>query len=174
MRPHTEGKVARRMRSSHLLAAAGVLCFASALSAGPTFDDVLNYAVVDQQCPPGEKHPEGLVLAVQGKTRWAQLSKSSPLGQIFVLGPKADKLWRVVVGICHWPDSWQPGEEVTFSLYDSPAKGTKLYSRTLTYDHKWSKWDTPFDVHLRVRPGARLYFELTHNGAGEARAKGCC
>lgn len=155
------------MRSSHLLTVAGALCFASAISAGPTFDDILNYAVVDQQCPPGEEHPEGLVLAVQGKTRWAQLSKASPLGQRFTLGPKADKLWRVVVGICHWPDSWQPGEEVTFSLYDSPAKAREFYSRTLTYDHKWSKWDTPFDVHLKVQPGASFYLELTHNGAGD-------
>jgi hypothetical protein len=134
--------------------------------AGPVFDDLLNYPVVDQRCP-ANNETEGLGLAAQGKCEWIVLSKERPIGQTFKLGDKATMLWRVSTGISHWPDSWQEGEEVTFTLYDSPAKGKKLYSRTLDFAHKWFKWDIPFDCHVPAKPGQQFYFELTHNGGGD-------
>lgn len=134
--------------------------------AGPVFDDLFNYPVVDQHCP-ANNDTEGMGLASQGKCEWIVLSKESPLGQTFKLGDKAAMLWRVSTGICHWPDSWQEGEEVTFTLYDSPAKWKKLYSRTSDFAHKWFKWDIPFDCHVPAKPGQQFYFELTHNGGGD-------
>ncbi|MGQ9808108.1 MAG: heparinase II/III family protein [Armatimonadota bacterium] len=150
-----------------------LLCLAAAVSSdaapGPVFDDALNYAVVDQTCPPVDPAQEGLVLVAQGKAQWVQLSSKSPVGQTFTLSDRARRLWRIFVGISHWPDSWQEGEAVTFTLYDSPEKRTKLYSRTLDFDHKWSKWDTAFDVDIEAAPGQSFYFELTHNGGGDDR-----
>jgi heparan-sulfate lyase len=138
------------------------------LLAGPVLDDLLNYPVVDQRCIAGDD-AEAMGLAIRGKCEWAVLSKETPLGQTIRLGDKAEMLWRVSTGICHWQDSWQEGEEVTFSVYDSPARNKKLYSRTLDFAHKWFKWDIPFDCHIPARPGAEFYFELTHNGGGDNR-----
>ncbi len=136
---------------------------------GPVFEDALNYAVVDQTCPPLDPPQEGMVLVAQGKAQWVELSSRSPVGQTFTLSERARRLWRVFVGISHWPDSWQEGEEVTFTLYDSPEKRKRLYSRTLDFAHKWSKWDTAFDVNVETAPGQTFYFELTHNGGGDDR-----
>lgn len=135
--------------------------------AGPTLDDMLNYAVVDQRCPAESVKEEGMGLVTQGKAQFVALTAQQPLGQTFTLGPTADILWRVCVGICHWSDSWQEGEEVTFTLWDSPEKNVRLYSRTIGFDHKWFKWDVVFDTHLQVQPDTQYYFELTHNGAGD-------
>jgi hypothetical protein len=147
-----------------LLAGCIVLPFGA--SAGPVFDDLLNYPVVDQRCP-ADATNEGLALAGHGKATWHNLTKEAPIGQTVTLGPKAAKLWRVCVGLCWYPDNWVKGEEVTFTLYDSPAKRRKLYSRTIDFDHKWHKWDVPFDCHTPAKPGRSFYFELTHNGGGD-------
>ncbi len=133
---------------------------------GPLLEDLLNYPVVDQRVQEGNE-TEGLGLIVQGKAKWVELTKEQPVGQTFKLGPNADILWRIHTGICFWPDSWQEGESVTFTLYDSPAKQKKFYSRTLSFEQKWFKWDVPFDVHVKTKPGASYYFEITHNGGGD-------
>jgi hypothetical protein len=163
--------VMNRVRVLFPVAAASLLLLPAAApaGAGPVFDDALNYAVVDQACPPLDPPQEGLILVSQGKAQWVQLTSKSPVGQSFTLSDRARRLWRVFVGISHWPDSWQEGEEVTFSLYDSPEKRTRLYSRTLDFAHKWSKWDTAFDVNVEAAPGQSFYFELTHNGGGDDR-----
>lgn len=135
--------------------------------AGPVFDDLLNYPVVDQRCPTDPATPEGMYLAVQGKCQWAVLTRETPVGQTFTVGENADVLWRVGVGICHWPDSWQDGEDVTFTLYDSPEKKKKLYSRTVDSAHRYYKWDVPFNVRTKAKPGQVFYFELTHNGGAD-------
>lgn len=135
--------------------------------AGPLLDDLLNYVVVDQRSPEEAPKEEGMGLVSQGSAAFLELTKEQPVGQTFRLGPNADVLWRVCVGICHWPDSWQPGEEVTFTLYDSPERTKKLYSRTLDFDHKWFKWDVAYDMHLPTKPDSGYYFELTHNGGGD-------
>lgn len=145
---------------------AGCIVLPVSVSAGPVFDDLLNYPVVDQRCPASAQN-EGLSLAGHGKATWHNLTKESPIGQTITLGPKAAKLWRVCVGLCWYPDNWIKGEEVTFTLYDSPAKRKKLYSRTLDFDHKWHKWDVPFDCHIPAKPGQSFYLELTHNGGGD-------
>ena len=110
---------------------------------------------------------EGLELVAQKKAEFLTLSKESPLGQTFVAGPKAVRLSRISTGLCFWPDSWQTGEDVTFSVYDSPAKNKKLFSRTLTFEHRWHKWDVPFDIDIKVNPGSTYYWEVTHNGGGD-------
>ncbi len=130
-------------------------------------DDLLNYPVVDQRCPEETIKEEAMGLIKQGKAAFITLSKENPLGQTFRVGKNANVLWRICLGICHWPDSWQQGEEVTLTLYDSPEKREKLYSRTIDFEHKWFKWDVVFDVHLPTSPNADYYFELTHNGGAD-------
>jgi hypothetical protein len=139
----------------------------SAACADPTLQDLLNYPVVDQKCPEEIIKEEAMGLVKQGQASFLVLSKKNPVGQTFRVGENAEVLWRICVGICHWPDSWQQGEEVTLTLYDSPEKREKLYCRTIDFDHKWFKWDVAFDIHLPTKPGAEYYFELTHNGAGD-------
>lgn len=144
-----------------------MMVLATGALAGPVLDDLLNYPVIDQKCPEDSIKEEGMGLVSQGRASFIALSKERPLGQTFRLGPDADVLWRLCVGLCHWPDSWQQGEEVTLSLYDSPARTNKLYSRTIGFDHKWFKWDVAYDLHLPTKPNAEYYFELTHNGGGD-------
>lgn len=157
--------MARRFFLAALFASA--VFVSSHTAAGPLLDDLLNYPIIDQHVQSDEDKTEGLGLVTQGKAKWIELSKEQPLGQTFTLGPNAVVLWRVFTGICFWPDSWQEGESVTFTLYDSPNKKNKLYSRTLSFEQKWFKWDVPFDVHVKTKPGASFFFELTHNGGGD-------
>lgn len=159
-------------RSAAFIRFAGAIFAAAALApplpsrTGPVLDDLLNYAVVDQRCP-AQASNEGLSLAGHGKATSLPLSKEQPLGQTFRVGPKAAKLWRVCVALCWYPDNWREGEAVTFTLWDSPAKKRKLYSRVIDFEHKWFKWDVPFDVMIPTKPNAEYYFELTHNGGGD-------
>ncbi|MGQ9456018.1 MAG: heparinase II/III family protein [Armatimonadota bacterium] len=134
---------------------------------GTTLEDLLNYPVVDQKCPETIIMEEGMGLVKQGVAKFIPLSKEFPLGQTFRVGINANILWRICVGICHWPDSWQEGEEVTLTLYDSPQKRTRLYSRTIDFDHKWFKWDVVFDIYIPTKPETEYYFELTHNGGAD-------
>ncbi len=155
------------MKRSLLVAAAVYsIVLASSLQAGPVFDDLLNYPVVDQRCPAGND-TEGMGLAVQGKCQWTVLTRETPVGQTIKVGDNADKLWHICVGVCHWPDSWQQGEDVTFTLWDSPAKKKQLYTRTIDFDHKYYKWDVAYNVRIPTKPGATYYFELTLNGGGD-------
>ncbi|MGC8863971.1 MAG: heparinase II/III family protein, partial [Armatimonadota bacterium] len=148
---------------------------AARAAAGPVLDDLLNYPVVDQRCPAESiKEEAAMGLVSQGRASFIELSREQPLGQTFRLGPDAHVLWRVCVGLCHWPDSWQQGEEVTFKLYDSPQRKNVLYSRTIDYDHKWFKWDVAYDIHLPTEPNTEYYFELTHNGAGDDKINVAC
>jgi len=146
------------------------LATAASLQAGEVFDRYLNYPVVDAACrePIDIPHKkEGLVLAAYDKAPMTDLTSQKPLGQTFKTGSQADVLWRVCLGICHWPDEWTKEEAVTFTLYDSPAKKKELYSRTIPFEQKWHKWDICYDVHLPTRPGTEYYFEITHNGKGD-------
>jgi len=143
-----------------------IIALTQAARAGKVFDDYLNRPVIDQQCPAGTE-TEGLGLVVDKKATLVPLTKESPIGQTFRVGSWAHKLWRVSTGVCFWPDHWSEGEEVTFTLYDSPAKRNKLYSQTVTFEHKWRKWDMCFDVHLPIKPNTEYYFEFTHNGGGD-------
>lgn len=152
------------MRAAYLFALA---LATSTAWAGPLFDDLLNYAVIDQQCPRELIKEEGLGLATSGRAEFTTLTSGQPLGQTFRTGPEADQLWRVCVGLNHWPGEWETGEAVTFTLWDSPEKGEQLYSRTVAFEEKWHKWDTPFDIYLPTRPETDYYFELTHNGGGD-------
>ena len=77
------------------------------------------------------------------------------------------KLWRVATGICHWPDSWQEGETITFTLYDSPTKTKKLYSRTPRLRPQVVQVGCRVRYRLATKPGQEFYFELTHNGGGD-------
>lgn len=149
--------------------ALAVFALAPAVQAGPVFDDLLNYPVIDQQCPQDPIKEEGMGLISQKRAKFIELTREQSLGQTFRLGPDAVELWRVCVGLCHWPDSWQEGEEVTLSIYDSPTKAKKLYSRTLGFDHKWFKWDVAFDVHAPCKPDTDYYLELTLSGSGDGR-----
>lgn len=145
---------------------AGFIALPARLWAGSVFDDLLNYPVIDQRCP-ADAQNEGLALEGHGKATWHNLTKEQPIGQTVTLGPKAAKLWRVCVGLCWYPNNWGEGEDVTFTLWESPSKRKKLYSRTLDFEHKWHKWDVPFDCHVPAKPGQTFYFELTHNGGGD-------
>ncbi|MDH7601291.1 MAG: heparinase II/III family protein, partial [Armatimonadota bacterium] len=155
------------MRTFIVLASTTLLLAQCSAFAGPVLDDLLNYPVVDQKCPEEIIKEEAMGLVSQGRAAFLTLSKETPLGQTFRVGSNASVLWRICVGICHWPDSWQQGEEVTLTIYDSPQKRTKFYSRTIDFDHKWFKWDVAFDVHLPTLPNTDYYFELTHNGKGD-------
>ena len=130
-------------------------------------DDILNYAVVDQRSTDGPDLDEGMVMISRGRAKWLKLTADAPVGQTFKLGPKAKTLWRISVGISHWPDSWQEGEAITFTLYDSPEKKQKLHSHELSYELRSFKWDTSFDIYKPTEPGTEYYFELTHNGGGD-------
>ena len=155
------------MRFASLLIAAVLLGSATGVAAGPVFEEYLDYAVVDHKCPAANSVDESMVLLVRGRIQTVTLSKESPVGQTITMGPNAHTLWRVSTGVCHWEGKWDQGEEVTFTLWDSPAKAHKLYSRTIDYAHKRHKWDVGYDVHLPTKPGTQYYFEFTHNGGGD-------
>lgn len=156
------------MRYTLAIVAAVGLAFSVPVHAGPIFDEMLNYAVVDQTSTPGGTDAEGIVLVANGRAnaQWTNLTRETPIGQTFRVGANADQLWRVLVGLCHWPDCWGENEAVTFTLYDSPEKKRKLYTRTIPYANKSFKWDTAFDIMIPTKPETSYYFELTHNGGG--------
>lgn len=148
-------------------------CVIRLAMAGPVFDDLLNYPVVDQRCPAELIKEEGLGLVVRdANTADAViLSPTQPVGQSFVLGPDMHVLWRVSTGIFHWPDDWTENESVTFTLWDSPRKTRQFYTRTIPFRFKWHKWDVPFDCHVQAPPGTSFYFELSHNGGDDNRIR---
>lgn len=156
------------MRRAVCLAAAvtAIWSMGAGANAGPVFDDYLNYPVVDQRCPADNERDDGLVLATHGQATAVELKKEQPIGQTIQLGPDADKLWTISVGLSR-DSGWDEGEEVTFTLWDSPAKKQKLCSRTLDAKRRWHKWDVPYNVYMPTTPGSTYYFELTHNGGGD-------
>ncbi|MFQ3549793.1 MAG: heparinase II/III family protein [Armatimonadota bacterium] len=141
---------------------------AGVLYAQTLLDDLLNYPYIHAKVPVDpENINEGMHFLANGTCQWQTLSKEKPLGQTFKTGPDTIKLWRIATGICHWPDKWGEEEAVTFTVWDSPKKNTKLYSRTLTHREKWHKWDIVFDIYMDAKPNTEYYFEITHNGGGD-------
>lgn len=142
--------------------------------AGEVLDDLPVYPVVDTACTkssPVRHKCEGLVLVSQGTATLVPVTKDEPVGQTFRVGDKARVLWRVSLGICYWPNDWTEGEAITLTLYDSPARDQKLYTRTVTFERKWTKWDTGFDVHLPTQPDKEYYFELTYDGPADGEIR---
>lgn len=137
--------------------------------AADTLDDILNYAVVDQRSTDGPDLDEGLVMIARGRAKWLELTPDAPVGQTFRLGPNAKTLWRISAGISHWPDSWQEGESITFTLYESPEKKNTYYTHTIPYELRSFKWDISFDIYKPTEPGSEYYFEITHNGGGDGK-----
>ncbi|MFQ3548211.1 MAG: heparinase II/III family protein [Armatimonadota bacterium] len=146
-----------------------ILVFITSLSVSGTalavFDDILNYPIVDTECPQDRNHIEGLSLAGRGIASYVTLSRNNPVGQtIKVHMSNAQMLWRICLGICYYPNCWTENEILTMTVWDSPIKNKKLYSRTLTFEDKWYKWDIPFDVKIPAKKGDSFYLELTTNG----------
>lgn len=166
-----------RKRMLHLsMSLIAVSLSATEVLAGDVFDAYLNYPMMDVECrkDTGGRHQgDGLVLAVRNLCGMTELTPDRPLGQTFKIGPDADILYRISTGICHWPDEWTENESITFTLYDSPAKKKKLYSRTIPFAQKWHKWDIPFDVELPTKPGTEYYFEIVHNGGDDNKLRVC-
>ncbi len=141
---------------------------------GEVLNDLLNYPYVDQSSVERHIEHEGLSLAGKKLAGYVVCSPDEPVGQTFTVGSDTHKLMRIYVSFCNYPNCWEEGEELTFSLYDSPEKSTKHYSRTIGYAEKWMKWDFAFDTCLPCKPLDQFYFEITHNGGGDGNIAVIC
>ena len=97
------------------LALVSTLFAANIVQAGPLFDDYLNYVRPGTGTGPGK--------AV------AKVKTGSPIGQSFTVPSGTGEIYRI--GVRPVYDTWQPGESVTMTLYDSPEKKIKLGDYTI-------------------------------------------
>ncbi len=91
------------------------LLAASAAQAGPLFDDYLNYVRPGTGTGPGKSS--------------VVVKAGSPVGQSFTVPPGTGEVYRI--GVRPVYDTWNPGESVTMTLYDSPEKKRKLGEYTI-------------------------------------------
>lgn len=93
------------------------------------------------------------------------VTPTSPIGQTFRTGNISE-----INSIQIWIDNgtWGPGEALTLTLWDSPAKGTKIAESTLS-STPTSYWPTFSFIHANVSPNTMYYYELTHNGGGDQK-----
>ncbi|MCD9025803.1 cadherin-like domain-containing protein [Cohnella sp. NL03-T5] len=93
------------------------------------------------------------------------VTPTSSIGQTFRTGDINN-----ITSLQLWIDngSWGAGEALTLTLWDSPAKATKIAESTLS-TAPTSYWATfPFN-NANVSPNTMYYFELTHNGGGDQK-----
>lgn len=132
-----------------------VLVASSWATAGPLFDDYLNYVRPGPGTEPGNAT--------------AEVTASKPLGQVITLDKSVGEIYRI--GLRPVYETWAPGETVTLTLYDKPQRGTKLASYDIeeATSHVQAIHDTKDRVlywHLRAPTKGRtqFYFELTASG----------
>ncbi|MFD0714532.1 hypothetical protein [Paenibacillus sp. GCM10027626] len=90
------------------------------------------------------------------------VSSSNPLGQTFKTKANETLIRYISLYIDH--STWSSGEQLTLSLWNSPAKQTLIASKTL--NGASTIW-IPFELNAAVSPNTSYYWELTHNGGGD-------
>lgn len=149
-----------------VLSIVAAFILATMSSAGPLFDDFLNYARMGENS--------------SGNSDEVTLTPDRPLGQTFAVSPGTGEIYRIGVQANSEPDSWGEGEVVTLSLYDSPAKTRKLAAYTIDWQtcrHRGKKHDEKvrilmFPLRAKLSGERSLYYELTMTGGdGKVRFK---
>lgn len=142
-----------------------VLAFitAAGTSAGPLFDDYLNYVRPGTGTGPGSAA--------------AAVKTGEPVGQSFTVPPGTGEVYRI--GVRPVYETWNTGESVTMTLYDSPEKSRKLGEYTIDEatchvdqyvtgngsQFEQSKDRVLYFQFRKATDGAQvLYFELTAKG----------
>jgi len=93
------------------------------------------------------------------------LNAATPLGQTFQTGAHETEISSVQWYV-PW-DQWQSGEQVTLTLWDSPAKSTVIAQSTLNQTTVGTKSQPRFMLNAAVQPNTSYYLEFTHNGGGD-------
>ena len=145
------------MRPICILAA--LIALAGCAYAGPVLDDILNSMYIDQS------------LARSGDD-YLTIAPDKPLGQTFVTGDQTVLICRIALRVAYRHESWQPGESLVLTLWDSPAKKTQLGRFAIPYERRqWSDALLMFAVESKVEPKHGYYFELTVDG-GDGKIHG--
>lgn len=123
--------------------------------AGPLFDDYLNYVRSGAGTGPGN-----VTFTV---------SSDRPVGQSFTVPANTGEVYRI--GIRPVYETWNPGEKVTMTLYDSPQKKQKMGEYTIeeATSHVQVVNDTKdrvlyFQFRQPTKGSNSLYFELSAAG----------
>ncbi|MFC5404287.1 Ig-like domain-containing protein [Cohnella soli] len=104
----------------------------------------------------------GSTLNLSNDATGEYVSSETPLGQTFTTS--AD---QTTVKTVQWfvnKGSWQAGENLTVTLWDSPNKNIAIARSTL--EAAANDWPV-FTLNAAVEPHRRYYMELTHNGQGD-------
>ncbi len=140
--------------------AAGLLCLLLSMGAlaGQVLDRLLNQMILDAtNGRPDSKHTKTI---------------STPTGQTFTTGADTVEVSRIAVGVAWWSESWTADETLVLTLWDSPARTTKVGEAECP--HKWREWEfgvIMFTLDAKVKPSTQYYFELTIRG-GDGRIDG--
>ncbi|MDH7602145.1 MAG: alginate lyase family protein [Armatimonadota bacterium] len=128
------------------------LALGGAAVGGPVLDDILNTMFVDQSLVPSGDD-------------YATVTPDKPLGQTFVTGDKTVRICRIALKVAYEHESWQPGESLVVTLWDSPKKQQKLGSFAIPYERRrWNGHILMFSVEADVQPSHQYYFEITVEG----------
>lgn len=150
-----------------LFVAATYLILTTSVHAGPLFDDYLNYVRPGDGTGPGATK--------------VSVASDKPVGQTFAVADGAGEVYRI--GVRPVYDTWNPGESVTLTLYDSADRKQKLGSYTI--DEGTCRVQAPvvgdgskfsdtndrvlyFQLRAPTKGLKQLYFELTTAG-GDGR-----
>jgi hypothetical protein len=132
---------------------------AAPAAAGPVLDDILNTMFIDQS------------LSRSGDD-FLTVEPDRPLGQTFVTGEQTVLVCRIALRVAYWHESWQPGESLVVSLWDSLGKRTDLGRFAIPYERRqWHDALLMFAVEAKVEPKREYYLELTVDG-GDGRLHG--
>ncbi len=119
---------------------------------GPILDDILNTMYMDQSL-------------VRSGDDYATVTHDKPLGQTFITGEKTVRICRIALNVAYEHESWQPGEELVVTLWDSPKKQQRLGSFSIPYERRrWNGRILMFSVEADVQPNRQYYFEVTVEG----------
>ncbi len=94
--------------------------------------------------------------------RFAEVTASTPVGQVFKVGPDVTEVCRVGIWQAFWHASWQSDEVLVMTLWDSPQKQTSCGRWRIPYSRRmWESAFPVFRLDAAVQPGRSYYFELT-------------
>jgi len=96
---------------------------------------------------------------------WKTVSPGNPVGQTFTTGSQTIEISRIAIADGYWNDSWTPDKSLVLTVWDSPARTTKIASAEMPY--KWKAWEGSvlmYTLNAAVRPSTQYYFELTVSG----------
>ena len=146
-----------------LITMLALITIASACFAGPELDRVLDYMFMDFSTSFKNKAQQF------DNQREIQITTETSVGQTFTTGPDTGLIVRVRA---YFPPTfeWTEGEGAELTLWDSPAKKTKLASHTNWYkDRTWHYHQAEWDLDVPAKPNTTYYFEIAYAGNGDGK-----